>query len=46
MGTEEWAILEGLLSRAGFTDIPLRQFRYYGSARRLYHFHTDNAQEY
>jgi methylamine---glutamate N-methyltransferase subunit B len=46
MGSEEWANLEGLLSRAGITDIPARQFRYYGSARRLYHFHTDNAQEY
>ena len=46
MGTEEWAILEGLLLRAGITDTPPEQFRYYGSARRLYHFHTDNAQEY
>jgi glutamate synthase domain-containing protein 3 len=46
MGTEEWAILEGLLLRAGITDAPPEQFRYYGSARRLYHFHTDNAQEY
>ena len=46
MGTEEQAILEGLLSRAGITDVSPQQFSYYGSARRLYHFHIDNAQEY
>jgi len=46
MGAEEFAILEGLLSRAEITDIAPRQFRCYGSARRLYHFHVDNAQEY
>lgn len=46
MGMEECAILEGLLSRARITDIQPQQFRYYGSGRRLYHFHTDNAQEY
>ena len=27
-------------------DIDPREFRYYGSARRLYHFHVDNAAEY
>ena len=46
MGMEECAILEGLLSRAGITNITPQQFRFYGSARRLYHFHLDNAQEY
>jgi glutamate synthase domain-containing protein 3 len=46
MGADDWAILEGLLSRAGITGIPPQQFHYYGSARRLYHFHIDNAQEY
>jgi glutamate synthase domain-containing protein 3 len=46
MGEEEWAILDSLLSRAGITNIAPREFRYFGSARRLYHFHIDNAQEY
>lgn len=46
MGGEELAILEGLLARAGVAGIAPQEFRYYGSARRLYHFHIDNAQEY
>lgn len=46
VGAEELAILENLLSRAGIANIAPREFRYFGSARRLYHFHIDNAQEY
>ena len=40
------ATLESLLTRAAFTDIDPGEFRLYGSARRLYHFHVDNAQAY
>ena len=46
MGPEEHGILEGLLSRAGIVNMSPQHFRYYGSARRLYNFHVDNAQEY
>jgi glutamate synthase domain-containing protein 3 len=46
MGPEEYAILEGLLSRAGIVNMSPEHFRYYGSARQLYNFHVDNAQEY
>jgi glutamate synthase domain-containing protein 3 len=34
------------LCRAGLADIDPGRFRRYGSARRLYHFHVDNAGEY
>ena len=34
------------LARAGFTGVDAAAFRRYGSARRLYHFHVDNAGEY
>jgi glutamate synthase domain-containing protein 3 len=34
------------LNRAGFDGIDVGSFRRYGSARRLYHFHVDNAGEY
>ena len=34
------------LARAGVTDADPTEFRRYGSARRLYHFHVDNAGEY
>ena len=32
--------------RPGSTASTVRAFRRYGSARRLYHFHVDNAGEY
>jgi glutamate synthase domain-containing protein 3 len=35
-----------LLSRAGFAEFDASEFRRYGSARRLYHFHVDNAGAY
>ena len=39
------AKLERLLARAGIKADPTR-FRRYGSARRLYNFHVDNAAQY
>ena len=35
-----------LLERAGIGDADAGEFRRYGSARRLYHFHRDNADSY
>lgn len=37
------AELRGLLERAGLEDVDASDFRRYGSARRLYNFHVDNA---
>lgn len=39
------AILADVLSRAGIVA-DLSEFRLYGSARRLYHFHVDNVDAY
>ena len=39
------AKLERLLARAGIKADPKR-FRRYGSARRLYNFHVDHAEQY
>jgi len=38
--------LAGLLGRAGLDDAKVDDFRMYGSARELYHFHVDNAASY
>jgi methylamine---glutamate N-methyltransferase subunit B len=39
--------LYALLKKAGLTgEIDVGEFRRYGSARRLYHFHVDNASAY
>jgi glutamate synthase domain-containing protein 3 len=38
--------LRELLDQAGFPDVDAAAFRRYGSARRLYNFHIDNAGEY
>ena len=46
MRVEDRAMLNRLLSRATCADIPAGAFRLYGSARRLYHFHVDNAHAY
>jgi glutamate synthase domain-containing protein 3 len=44
---EDRAILEDVLARAGIEDkAPAAEFRLYGSARRLYHFHVDNVGAY
>jgi methylamine---glutamate N-methyltransferase subunit B len=46
MGEAERAILAGVLARAAITDVKPEEFRLYGSARRLYHFHVNNANAY
>jgi len=46
MGAADRAILAGLLDRAGLTETSPAAFRLFGSARRLYHFHVDNANAY
>ncbi len=46
MRPEHRAALADRLAAAGFGDIDAGGFRRYGSARRLYHFHVDNAGEY
>ena len=46
MRDEHRAALSGRLERAGFAGVDPSEFRRYGSARRLYHFHVDNAGEY
>jgi methylamine---glutamate N-methyltransferase subunit B len=44
---EDRAILEAVLTKAGVNGAAkLEDFRLYGSARRLYHFHLDNADAY
>jgi glutamate synthase domain-containing protein 3 len=44
---EDRAILETVLARAGVNGAAKpEEFRLYGSARRLYHFHVDNAGAY
>jgi glutamate synthase domain-containing protein 3 len=45
MGAEEIELLTALLRRAG-CDAAAGEFRLYGSARTLYHFHVDNAGAY
>jgi glutamate synthase domain-containing protein 3 len=40
------AELRRLLDSAGVNGVDLGQFRRYGSARRLYHFHMDNLDTY
>jgi hypothetical protein len=42
---EHLAELTALLAAAGLDADP-RDFRRYGSARRLYNFHVDNASAY
>ena len=39
--------LSDLLRRAGVADeVSVDEFRMYGSARELYHFHVDNVASY
>ncbi len=40
------AILASLLQRAGIEGAHPSDFRLFGSARQLYHFHVDNAHAY
>ena len=46
MRPEHVAILEELLTRAGISDLKPRDFKRYGSARKLYNFNIDNADAY
>jgi glutamate synthase domain-containing protein 3 len=46
MRDEHRAELAELLARAGVAGVPPEAFRRYGSARTLYHFHTDNVDAY
>jgi len=46
MRDEHKASLRALLDAAGARDIDVGAFRRYGSARKLYHFHVDNAGQY
>jgi len=46
MRSEHAEELRGLLAAAGFDDVEPEPFRRYGSARRLYNFHVDNAGNY
>jgi glutamate synthase domain-containing protein 3 len=44
---EHRKLLHALLKRAGIAgEVDVGEFRCYGSARRLYHFHVDNAASY
>jgi glutamate synthase domain-containing protein 3 len=45
MRDEHRGFLRALLQKAGVAD-DVGEFRRYGSARRLYHFHVDNAAAY
>jgi len=45
MTAEDFLALALLLKRAG-CEVPAEDFRRYGSARTLYHFHVDNAGAY
>lgn len=46
MREEHRAALAARLRAAGFDGVDAGSFRRYGSARRLYHFHVDNAGNY
>jgi len=46
MGEADRAALAALLDRAGIAEMEPGAFRLFGSARRLYHFHVDNANAY
>jgi glutamate synthase domain-containing protein 3 len=46
MRPEHEEILKGLLERAGVNGVKPGEFKRYGSARKLYNFHVDNADAY
>jgi len=46
MEPDDRAALAAVLAKAGCDDISPDAFRFYGSARQLYHFHIDNAGQY
>jgi len=46
MCDEHKAALRKLLDAAGVNGVDVSEFKRYGSARKLYHFHVDNAGQY
>jgi methylamine---glutamate N-methyltransferase subunit B len=46
MGTEDRAALDAVLAKAELDGVSASDFKFYGSARRLYHFHVDNVDAY
>lgn len=46
MRPEHIELLKGLLDRAGVDDVKPEEFTRYGSARKLYNFNIDNADQY
>jgi len=47
MGAEDRAALQAVLEKAGLAaTVSPDDFKFYGSARRLYHFHVDNVDAY
>jgi glutamate synthase domain-containing protein 3 len=46
MRPEHHKELSSLLAAAGITDVNTKEFRRYGSARKLYNFNIDNADAY
>jgi methylamine---glutamate N-methyltransferase subunit B len=46
MNTEDRAALDAVLGKAALGDVSAGDFKLYGSARRLYHFHVDNVDAY
>jgi glutamate synthase domain-containing protein 3 len=45
MSAEDRAALDGVIAKAGL-GVSASEFKFYGSARRLYHFHVDNVDAY
>jgi methylamine---glutamate N-methyltransferase subunit B len=46
MESADHAALNAVLQRAAIDGVSAAEFRLYGSARRLYHFHVDNVDAY
>jgi methylamine---glutamate N-methyltransferase subunit B len=46
MRPEHIVVLRGLLDKAGIEDVRPEEFTRYGSARKLYNFNIDNADQY
>jgi methylamine---glutamate N-methyltransferase subunit B len=46
MGPDDRAALAGVLTKAELDNVSTDDFKLYGSARRLYHFHVDNVDAY
>jgi glutamate synthase domain-containing protein 3 len=46
MKSEDRAVLDAVLEKAALGDVSAGDFKLYGSARRLYHFHVDNVDAY